>query len=58
MKYIIKAQYLQDIAIGGYGPWFRDNVGREFVDWHYNWMTQTFFFKREEDKVKFILRYV
>ncbi len=38
--------------------WLELEIGEEEVDWSYVWGLNIFYFKREEDKIKFILRWL
>ena len=38
--------------------WLMENIGVADQNWAYNWMTSKLYFETEEDKVKFILRWL
>ena len=38
--------------------WLWDNIGQEEIDFEWGWPLTHIFFAREEDKVKFILRWL
>ena len=38
--------------------WLDHEVGIENINWCYDWMWSAFYFRTEEDRVKFILRWL
>lgn len=38
--------------------WLQDNIGQEDVAWFFDKTTETLFFRHEEDKVKYILKWL
>lgn len=38
--------------------WLESEFGERYIEWDYWFMNHSFFFKTEEDKVKFILKWL
>ena len=43
---------------GGITKWLLENIGIVNQDWEYSWYLNELWFKSEEDRVKFILRWL
>ena len=43
---------------GSLTKWLLEEIGIADRDWAYNWMNSKLYFKTEEDRVKFILRWL
>ncbi len=66
MKYSVKMRVRTNVEVGGMINWLKTEVGKELEDWTFGLyfgdgitnVTDKVCFKTEEDKVKFILKWL